>query len=197
MTKSTTSGASLRLVKAEPKAPIGARIKALRERIGGLSQEQVEKRSIGIAAELGPAYKPILRELYSKMENDHPTARLTTYAQRAVLARVFGLTTDEFSRYLDERMTLDEVMAVRAQREAGRQPASGRVGALCYRDHPRWEEFKEAARRDFDPGLTDETFEEMKDEPIFSNSLDIVNAAFVAQQARYLQNHRDRTRKPA
>ena len=92
----------------------GERLRKLRKGLG-LSQENLIVASAEAAKALGPGYRPLQRSNYSALENGRGS--LTLDAQRAVICVATGITRDELAAYLDGRLSLRDLIRVRAERE--------------------------------------------------------------------------------
>lgn len=189
---------TLRLVAttqdAEEVLKVGRRLAALRNQCG-LTQDQVVAMSEPIARRLGPGYEPIERTALSHMERGK--AKLHFDRTRAVLANVFDLNRDQFADYLDGKLSVDQVMALRESRRVADSspPSAQHPGAPRYGDHPRWASLCEDALR-IDPELRPETLRDLAVAPFAHAPLDRLDAMFVVQVARALQgwNARQRSR---
>lgn len=192
---SRKTGDTLRLVtKSDPHEPkVGERLRALREEIaqatpGGLSQETLSKRTHEIAATLGPTYSGIDRTTVLKFEKGPARGGLGLkhYEHRVLIARVFGLSTDDLSEYLDGRIELAEVMRRRHQRPPTSRPV------IRYCDRPDWPLLVAAAREE-DPLLDDATFAELGDSPVYSDAP--LDSRAVAGLAGAVQRYRARRKR--
>jgi hypothetical protein len=177
-----------------PEPKTGPRLRALREAIGeitdgGMSQQTLARRTHDAAAALGPGYSAIDRTIIVKIETGAPGGGLKHYAHRAVIAWVFGLTTDDLSAYLDGPLSLDEVMQRRHRRPTGR-------AVIRYADRPDWPALVAAANVvAAEEGMTldNATFAELGESPTYADSP--LDARLVAELAAVVMKHRARRKR--
>lgn len=100
--------------------PVGTRFRALREALN-LSQQEVVARSQSIAANLGPGYEPLTRQVISHVENGR--LHLTKDATRAILCVMFDLSRDELADYLDGKLSLEVLLRLASRRRGRRKRA--------------------------------------------------------------------------
>jgi transcriptional regulator with XRE-family HTH domain len=154
---------NLRAVPADAATPskTGERLKALREALD-LSQEDVLRQVRELAETLGPNYSAIPRETFSKFERQK--LGLKHYEHRHLIARALGFSTDDLSAYLDERLSLPELLS-----RKGRPGAELQHAVITYAEHAGWETGKREAM-ELDPSLTEEDFAEVAPTPVYSDA---------------------------
>jgi len=165
--------AGTRTPTAEEVGPVALRIRALRKALG--------MRQADLAAASGGALDRLYVVRLETGKNQAKTDRV-----RQGLALAFKLTRDEISDYLDERVSLEELLERRSRRLA---PGDSSIPLL--RNHKRWPELVAEAKR-VRPALRDQTFEMLGDSPFVWGPLERLDSTLLADLARDVQEWRDR-----